>query len=224
MNAPTISLSGRQLTMTNPSTNGNFFSKFKVFVDNTLKIEQTENTIDLYTYFNEDGTYNLSAKCSGTNFQDSEASNSVSYTKFTQTGGVVWNGNATPLSQGGQYLAATSVGNYALFGGGSSSSNVVDAYDESLTRTIPTALSQGRSDLAATSVGNYALFGGGNGSSGNSDVVDAYDESLTRTIPTALSQGRYGLKATTVSNYALFGGGTLSSGNSNVVDVYTIQN
>ena len=30
MNAPTISLSGRQLTMTNPSTNGNFFSKFKV--------------------------------------------------------------------------------------------------------------------------------------------------------------------------------------------------
>ena len=72
-------------------------------------------------------------------------------------------------------LAATSIENYALFGGGSgnSYSNVVDAYDTSLTRTTPTALSQVRRELAATSVGNYALFGGGyNGSRLN--TVDAY--------------------------------------------------
>ena len=176
MNAPTISLSGRQLKMTNPSTNGNFFSKFKIFVDNALKSSQTETTIDLYSYFNEDGTYNLAAKCSGTNFQDSALSSSVSYTKFTPTGGVVWNGNATQLSEGKQSLAATSIGNYALFGGGYSGSysSVVDAYDTSLTRTIPTALSQSRSLLAATTIGNYALFGGGSLSDGRSNVVDVY--------------------------------------------------
>lgn len=81
----------------------------------------------------------------------------------------------TALSQVRHLLAATSVGNYALFGGGydSSYSAVVDAYDTSLTRSTPTALSQARTGLAATSVGNYALFGGGRASS-NSAVVDAY--------------------------------------------------
>ena len=224
MNAPTISLSGRQLTMTNPSTNGNFFSKFKVFVDGALKSSQTEKTIDLYTYFNEDGTYNLSAKCAGTNFQDSEASNSIRYTKFEPTGAVVWYGNATPLSQARYNLAATTVGNYALFGGGYSSSgysSVVDAYDESLTRIIPSNLSRARINLSATTVGNYALFGGGMASIGDtySKVVDAYDLNLTKTIPTELSQGRDYLSATTVGNYALFGGGYYGS-RSNVVDAY----
>ena len=81
-------------------------------------------------------------------------------------------GTITPLSVARYYLAATTVGDYALFGGGwtGSASNVVDAYDTSLTRTIPTPLSAARSSLAATTVGNYALFGGGTGS----NVVDAY--------------------------------------------------
>ena len=209
MNAPTISLSGRQLTMTNPSTNGNFFSKFKVFANDTQKSEQTENKIDLYNFLDEDGTYNIAAKCSGTNFQDSEASNVVSYTKFTPTGSIVWYGNATPLSQNRRYLVATTVGNYALFGGGynGSYSSVVDAYDKTLTRTIPTALSQARNHLPATAVGNYALFGGGYIGGSYSSVVDAYDQDLTRTIPTALSEAKAYLSATTLGNYALFGGG-----------------
>ena len=63
-------------------------------------------------------------------------------------------GKATSLSEARGYLAAASVGNYALFGGGSSSevdqSSTVDAYNTSLTRTSPTALSEARSDLAAT--------------------------------------------------------------------------
>ena len=51
------------------------------------------------------------------------------------------------------YLAATTVGNYALFGGGTNyhqsatSENyftTVEAYNTSLTRTIPTALRQAR--------------------------------------------------------------------------------
>ena len=77
----------------------------------------------------------------------------------------------TPLSQARRYLAATSIGDYALFGGGYGPySNVVDAYDTSLVRTTPTPISQAMHRLAATSIGDYALFGGGS----NSSVVDAY--------------------------------------------------
>ena len=126
------------------------------------------------------------------------------------------------LSQARGKLAATSVGNYALFGGGNFSTsyyNVVDAYDTTLTRTIPTGLSVGRNDLAATTIGNYALFGGGNKSG---YYVDVYDMTLTRGTPTdPLSQTRSGLAATTIGNYALFGGGWTNSGyRSNVVDAY----
>ena len=84
-------------------------------------------------------------------------------------------GKATALSEARSFLAATSVGNYALFGGGGdSSSSTVDAYNTSLTRTSPTALSEARYYLAATSVGNYALFGGGDNGSGERSTVDAY--------------------------------------------------
>ena len=88
--------------------------------------------------------------------------------------------NPEALSAARQYLAATTVGNYGLFGGGygSSSTSVVDAYDTSLTRTSPTALSAARQYLAATTVGNYGLFGGGYGSSSTS-VVDAYTQEVT---------------------------------------------
>lgn len=122
------------------------------------------------------------------------------------------------LSQAKYNLASTSVGNYALFGGGNgeSISDTVDAYDASFTKTIPTALSVARYSLAATKIKNYALFGGGyNGNATN--AVDAYNTSLTKTIPTALSSARYSLSATNVGNYALFAGG---SGNSDVVDAY----
>ena len=73
-------------------------------------------------------------------------------------------------------LAATTVGNYALFGGGYDNSYrvAVDAYNTSLTRATRTSLSQERANLAATTVGNYALFGGGQVSSGSSSTVDAY--------------------------------------------------
>lgn len=130
----------------------------------------------------------------------------------------------TGLSQARRLLAATTLGNYALFGGGESVSSpyvsdVVNAYDTSLTRTTPTGLSQRRRNLAATTVGNYALFGGGYESSASS-VVDAYNTSLTRTTPTVLSQGRFRLAATTVGDYALFGGG-YGGGYSNVVDAYS---
>jgi hypothetical protein len=82
-------------------------------------------------------------------------------------------------------MAATSVGNFALFGGGNLSSYprdsaIIDAYDEYLTRTTQTNLYIARGELAATSVGGYALFGGGRvidveyGDDGWVNIVDAY--------------------------------------------------
>ena len=123
-------------------------------------------------------------------------------------------------------LAATTVGNYALFGGGYDNSYrvAVDAYNTSLTRATRTSLSQERANLAATTVGNYALFGGGMSRSGTTETfystVDAYDTSLTRSTPTALSVARRYLAATTVGDYALFGGGGGNTGILATVDAY----
>lgn len=115
----------------------------------------------------------------------------------------------TSLSNARSDLVATSVGNYALFGGGYTGSYTggVNAYDTSLTRTTPTGLSQARYALAATTVGGYALFGGGRVNSSGRAVVDAYDATLTRTNPTGLSEARGWLAATSIGNYALFAGG-----------------
>ena len=70
----------------------------------------------------------------------------------------------TSLSKARYNLSATTVGDYALFGGGYAANDVldkVDAYNTSLTQSVATALSQARQYLLATTVGNYALFGGG---------------------------------------------------------------
>ena len=99
-------------------------------------------------------------------------------------------GTAATLTNSIAYHAGTSVGNYALFGGGyyhpsAATYSTVNAYSNALTRSTPTALSTARCHLAAASVGNYALFGGGRP---DSSAVDAYSTSLTRSVPTALSQ------------------------------------
>ena len=90
---------------------------------------------------------------------------------FWSGDGLTHYGTVTPLSRDKSYLAATTVGDYALFGGVDfPSSNAVDAYARSLTRSTPSPLSKARSRLAATAVGDYALFGGG----GRNYTVDAY--------------------------------------------------
>ena len=85
-------------------------------------------------------------------------------------------GTVTGLSQARGMLAATTVGNYGLFGGSHyAGSTTVNAYNTSLVRSTPTALSQARGNLAATTVGNYGLFGGGTFSfDSNFSTVDVY--------------------------------------------------
>ena len=124
------------------------------------------------------------------------------------TPGVHHYGTTTALSVARQDIGATTVGNYALFAGGviydgssGLAANTVDAYNTSLTRSVPTALRVASSSVATT-VGNYALF-----TDNTEGYVDAYNTSLTRSAPTALSVARFGIGATTVGNYALFAGG-----------------
>jgi hypothetical protein len=127
------------------------------------------------------------------------------------TTGLEYYGQITSLSSNRESLASTTIGEYALFGGGEgrnpSYNSAVDAYDKSLTQSVATALRVARGQLAATVTDNYALFGGGYCSSGDSQDVDAYNKTLTRFYAPNLSQVRHALSATKVGNYALFGGG-----------------
>ena len=135
-------------------------------------------------------------------------------------------GNAPELDEGRNSLPATTVGRYALFGGGYTGNRTsrVDAYNTSLTKTSVSSLSEQKSTYAATSNGNYALFGGGytNGSQSNVVTVDAYNLNLVKTTAPSLSRGRSGLAATAINSYALFGGGTGPNGPyQNALDVYS---
>ena len=128
-------------------------------------------------------------------------------------------GVVTHLSEGRASLAATTVGGYALFGGGEAGDFVpntaVDAYTTSLVHSTPAPLSCSRESFAATTVGNYALFGGGAGGAGG--PVDAYTTSLVHSTTASRTEGRSDLAATTVGGYALFGGGS----SSRTVEAYT---
>lgn len=87
LNAPTVSLSGHTLTITNPASNGNFVTKFKVFSNGTALTEATikgsTTTVDLSTLFTAAGTYSITAKASAAAFNDSAESSAVSYTVYS---------------------------------------------------------------------------------------------------------------------------------------------
>lgn len=132
--------------------------------------------------------------------------------------------NVSMLSVERDHLASTTLGDYALFGGGYSHSSVdtVEVYNKNLTRSTITSLSHIRCELDATTVGNYALFGGGWDDSYRSNVVDAYDSNLVRSTALSLNIEASLLSATTVGNYAIFAGGFSSSEHSS--DITTAYN
>ena len=140
-------------------------------------------------------------------------------------GELAYYGTITSLSSARLLLAATTIGDYALFGGGMASGNTnglatVDAYTKSLTRSTPTALGVARHTLASTSVGEYALFCGGESGTAKKNTVDTYNLSLTKGS-TSLSVVKYASAATTVGDYALIGGGSsTSSTNGRVVNAF----
>lgn len=87
----------------------------------------------------------------------------------------------TELSVARSELTATTIGNYAVFAGGTSRDqssyktymyDVVDSFDRKLVRSTLTALESENNGISSTNIGNYALFAGG--VYYDSDVVDVY--------------------------------------------------
>ena len=129
---------------------------------------------------------------------------------FYQKGGTLTKVSATAYdsSVDARYnLAATTVGNCAMFGGGLSyyspyySSNVV-CFSPTLTRTV-TSLSAGRHSLGATTVGNYAVFAGGEDGYSCRSTVDAFTASGVRSPAADLTVANHAIGAT-AGSYAIF--------------------
>lgn len=132
---------------------------------------------------------------------------------FWSGGELRYYGTATALSVGRYKLAATSVGNYALFGGGDekNKSKTVDAYNQNLTRTTPSGLKYSGLHIAE-SIGNYAVFITNANSTTLGTVKDymaAYDKSLTLIDNTYYQKvkGATYKAISTIGNYALIAGG-----------------
>jgi tRNA A-37 threonylcarbamoyl transferase component Bud32 len=130
------------------------------------------------------------------------------------------------LSEARAFLAAASLGNRILFGGGLHSngySNVVDIYDTLKGVWSTATLTQPRAFLAATSLGNLAFFGGGRTHGDQpSNVVDIFDATRQSWRTTTLSQARWNLSACSIDDLIIFSGGCDSSGLSFIVDIYNV--
>ena len=130
---------------------------------------------------------------------------------------------ATSLSKARFNLAGVSIGDYAVFAGGTNYSayqSGVDGYNTNLVRSTSSLQYYGRTELAGASVGGYAVFAGGSGSS-TYNSSEAFNSSLTRTILSSLSQSKYRLGGTSTTNYAIFAGG--SSSTSSVVALKSVD-
>lgn len=111
-------------------------------------------------------------------------------------------------------MAATTVGNYALFSHGT----YVEAYNNELIKTIlPDKLVYCGRSLTATTVDNHALFCGGDSSYGG---ANAYNQELVHSRLTNLSVQRNYLASATIGHFALFAGGHSSSRYYSTVDSY----
>lgn len=84
LHAPTISIVEDTLTITNPATNGDFVTAFGGYANGVSvgAIPVSSNPLDLTSLGFPAGDYTLTATCKGTNFAESEQSNSLAYTNI----------------------------------------------------------------------------------------------------------------------------------------------
>lgn len=140
------------------------------------------------------------------------------------SGELTYYGAITPLSYGRTIVGAASIGNYALFAGGTKDGKPclgVDGYDSSLTKLSSVenltvgfgAYSDVYDRIAGATVGNYALFACGTVN------ADAYDSSLTKSNPTVCTYGDSEMSGASIGDYALFAGGYLNGSKTNIVNV-----
>jgi len=125
-------------------------------------------------------------------------------------------------------MAATSVGNYAIFAGGFGrlgDSAAIDTYN-SKTRTWSTAwLSEARENIAVATVGHFALFAGGfNGNLGASDIVDIFNADTGEWSNSKLFHPSILDATAVIGDKVLFdGAGEGTTDNIDVVDAATVQ-
>lgn len=139
-----------------------------------------------------------------------------------------WGETSQPLSVARSVPHGSSIGNYALFGGGyiSNSSGyvtsfkTVDVYDDKLTAVSGVELSQKNMQHSAISNNNYAFFykGGNVGREGKGDTwtfiysIDVFDKSLTKTtIDDSGNTAAWSVSSVSLGGYALFAGGFMRS-------------
>ena len=107
LNAPTISVSSNAqgqslIAISNPSTNGNFVTKYKIYLDGTFLRETTSTSGNAVTDL---GSHSVTVTACGTDFEDSAASNAVTVNNYaitvSTTDCVAVVGNPTQISNNG---------------------------------------------------------------------------------------------------------------------------
>ncbi|WP_424101162.1 LamG-like jellyroll fold domain-containing protein [Moorena producens] len=222
---------------------------------NTLQTSNASDAVDVFEY--KDGTlvekpldlklsqrrYDLAATTVGSlaifaageyGGFDPSYSDAVDVFEYRNGNLVEKQGHNLTLSVARRSLAATTVGNLAIFAGGYDGNSDVDTVDvfEYQNGTLVKhehnlELSVARSSLAATTVGNLAIFAGGRSDGGSYvDTVDVFEYQngtlVKKDIDLTLSEKGNLLAATTVGNLAIFAGGINYDGYSDAVDVFSI--
>lgn len=85
LHAVSITLENNTLTINNPSTNGDFATKFIIQGNGEILDTTSETSIDLTTIIPSAGEYSITVLAAGENFKNSEASNIVTYTTASYT-------------------------------------------------------------------------------------------------------------------------------------------
>lgn len=124
LHAPTISIVEDTLTITNPATNGDFVTAFGGYANGVSvgAIPVSSNPLDLTSLGFPAGDYTLTATCKGTNFAESEQSNSLAYTNIfynisSVLVGCSSNNSAATVRRGKPYTATISaLAGYKLLG------------------------------------------------------------------------------------------------------------
>lgn len=83
LNAPSISRSNDTISISNPSTNGNFATSYKIYNGDNLRGTTSSSSFTLTGL--GAGTYNLTVKATGANFSDSPKSNMIKASVYTIT-------------------------------------------------------------------------------------------------------------------------------------------
>lgn len=82
---PTISISNDTLIITNDKRNGSNVTSYEIYKDGVLLTTLTNTSVDLSALITAAGTYAITAKAKGTNYEDSVLSNAVNYMAVNMT-------------------------------------------------------------------------------------------------------------------------------------------